>query len=331
MERTAALATRVRALTSDLDYASQLTSLISEQALTDDQARTILKTFDLTVLAKDLPYLKVLSEVARYEGFNPREIIRILLDAHTKTRTDIEIDPNNLDVVESQVRVGDAIQDFTFTSNMDFHSDMQFICLMFITRGAAFDKIMKKSNSTMQSCMNLLKTKYNINTMKRKPGQALDGKTITIPRIAASFPTITVGLFTKGYGRSIVDPTLLFPDVELPKAVFAPMVSSVIPKIPGAPLAILLAIAVRTDDVLHQTEQKTTLTALHQYLMASFNSTAVTELVKAKCSAEWGIVTRRNGDVRYVEVLALSRERAREIIRSSRPNDASLEVILAQV
>lgn len=331
MDGTTSLAARVRAITGDRDYASQLTSLISEQALTDVQARKIFQTLDLAVLTKDLPFLKALNEVSRYQGFNPREIIKLLLDYHEHAHQDVLADPTAMETVEAQVRIGDQTKDFVFTSDMDFHSDMQFICLMFITRGAAFDKILKKSSETMQTCMALLKTKYNINTMRRRPGQALDGKTITIPRIAASFPTITVGLFTKGYGRSIVDPTVLFPESDLPKAIYAPMVSSVIPKSGQAPLAVLLAIAVKTDDVLHQVEVKTSLTALLQYLMASYNSTAVTELVKAKYCTEWGIVTRANGGFSYVDSLVMARDRAKDLIRSSRPNDPSLDVVMGQI
>ncbi|CAL1685179.1 unnamed protein product [Lasius platythorax] len=109
------------------------------------------------------------------------------------------------------------------------------------------------------------------------------------------------------------------------------MVPSVIPRSPNAPLAVLLAIAVKTDDVLHHIEAKTTLNALMQYLLAFYNSTAVTELVKVKCCAEWGIGERVNGGFTYAASLIEARVFAKEIIRSSRPNDPSLEAVLAQV
>jgi len=60
----------------------------------------------------------------------------------------------------------------------------------------------------------MMKTKYNINTVKRKPGSQLDAKTITIPRITASFPSITVGLYMKGFGRNIFDPSEIFGDLR---------------------------------------------------------------------------------------------------------------------
>lgn len=77
---------------------------------------------------------------------------------------------------------------YTFTSDERFMKDMEFICIMFITRGTAFAKISAKSTQVMVDIFNVLKTKYNINTTKRTPGKPLDFKIITIPRIAACFP-----------------------------------------------------------------------------------------------------------------------------------------------
>lgn len=97
---------------------------------------------------------------------------------------------------------------------------------MFITRGSAYDKIMRKSSEVMKRCyekVQIMKAKYN--TTKRAAGLTLDFKTITIPRIADSFPYLTVGLFNKGFGRTIFDPNTIFPDVEFPRATLSLMVS----------------------------------------------------------------------------------------------------------
>lgn len=321
----------MKAITKDRDYASQLTSILTEQDLNDDDARKVFETLDLTALQKDLAFLTALNEVAKYEGFNPREIIKLLLNAHARLAEQIEGDAELEEKISADIKVGDVETRFEFSNNEAFRTDMQFLCLMFITRGAAYDKIMKKSTKVMKACMGLLKVKYNINTTKRRPGQTVEASMITIPRIAASFPSITVGLFHKGFGRSIVDPNILFPEMELPRALFSPMVPSLIPQHADAPLAILLAIAVRTDDILHQTEAKTGLGALHQYLLASYNSTAMTEPVKQKCCANWEIIDRPNGGIAFKPEIIAARARAKTLIRDSRPNDPSLETILAQV
>lgn len=99
---------------------------------------------------------------------------------------------------------------FNISNDDAFRDDMQFICIMFIMRGTAFEKILRKSNDIMKNIMNLYRQKYKINVTKRAPGSQLDSKTIT-KRIAACFPAITVGLFHHGIGRSIVDPEVLFP------------------------------------------------------------------------------------------------------------------------
>ena len=179
--------------------------------------------------------------------------------------------------------------------------------------------------------VNLLKVKYNINTVKRRPGVSLDARTITVPRIAASFPGITVGLFHHGLGRMIVDGSALFPDCPLPRAIFAPMMPSMIPALENSPHAILLCMAVKVDDVLHQTDNKTGLMSLYQYLMASINSTAFTDRYKVKCCLDWGVLVRDNGRYKYPPGLIACRQRAKEIISQSRPNDVNLMEVLNKV
>jgi hypothetical protein len=279
----------------------------------------------LSVLDTELSFLNIVNEIAKYQGFNPREIIKQLLDLYTTTKEDILADPSGLETIEAEIKVGNEMQHFRFSNNQDFHQDMQFICMMFITRGAAFDKIMRKSTETMSRVMNLLKVKYNINTTKRRPGTSLDSKTITIPRIAASFPAITVGLFHKNFGRSIIDSSQLFAEIDLPRAIFSPMIASVLPKTNNAPLAVILLIAVKTDDVLHQTDNKTALQALFQYLMASYNSTAVTEMVKQKNCEVWGIGSRMNGAFTYNPIILGLVQRSKASISELRSNDPNLQ------
>jgi len=87
----------------------------------------------------------------------------------------------------------------------------------------------------MNQCMGMMKTKYNINTMRRKPGSQLDAKTITILRIAASFPSITVRLYMRDFSRNI-DPSEIFGKLTLPKALMTPMIDLVCQSWKGLPL-----------------------------------------------------------------------------------------------
>jgi len=93
-----------------------------------------------------------------------------------------------------------------------------------------------------------------------------------------------------------------------------------------------MAIAVKTDDVLHQMDAKTNLTALYQYFLASYNSTAVTEAVKIKHCAKWGLGTRPvNGTFIYSEDLVALKPKAREFLEHSRLIDFYLRTLLSQI
>lgn len=70
------------------------------------------------------------------------------------------------------------------------------------------------------------------------------------------------------------------------------MIASVLPKTDEASLAVVLCIAVKTD-ILHQTDAKTRLQALHTYMTASYNSAAVTEMIKAKNCEQLGNSQKR--------------------------------------
>jgi hypothetical protein len=321
----------VTSITRDVDFASQLTSIVTEQNLNADQARKVFSTLNPDNIERELPYLRALEEVSKYEGFNPREIVRLLVMKHEDYAKRIAGDPASVESVQGEVSLNGEQIDFSFTSNQPFNKDMQFICLMFITRGAAHDKILKKSSNHMKQCMNIMKIKYGINVTVRAPGRPLDSKTITIPRIAASFPSITIGLFHRGFGRTIYDPLTLFPGAVLPRALFSPMIPSMLPKTADAPIAIALCIAVKVDEILHQVGQKTDLTALYQYLMASYNSTATTEMLKIKYSVSWGLGTKENGVFSYIEAITSLRDTAKMLIRTLRGTDPNLQHILSLV
>lgn len=326
----AEISARVQAITRSPEYASQLTAMITELSLTDIEAKSLFETIDSAALDRATDYIKKIEEVSKYEGFNPREMASMLLKMHTTHHAEV-LTGGDAEEISAEITVGGASKSFNFTSDMPFGSDIQFICLMFITRGSAFDKIMSKSSEAMKKCMTLLKTKYNINTTKKRPGTTLDSKVVTIPRIAATFPGVTVGLFHRGIGRTIYDVELLFPGITPPRALFSPMISSVLVHKENAPLAVMLALAVKVDDVLHQVDNKTPLTSLYTYMLASYNSTATTNLMKMKYCDEWRLGVKTNGEFEYNDVVVNMRPRAVEIIRSSRNNDPSLNSILSKV
>lgn len=106
LQRT--LVETVRAITPDASYASQITSLISELGLIEEDARTVFST--LTLTDDDVTKMQ---EVTRYEGFNPRVILKILLNkwkasvVHHQTRAAEE--------VSMTIQVGDEEREIRFS------------------------------------------------------------------------------------------------------------------------------------------------------------------------------------------------------------------------
>lgn len=171
-----------------------------------------------------------------------------------------------------------------YTGDESFMRDMGIICQMFILRGAAVQKIEQKSTDMMKFIVSLMKVKYTIDTNKRAPGRQIPSDVITISRIAACFPSVTVTLFVRDLGRHLVDPEIIFHGVILPpKALFSPMVASTFPVTTTKPLAPLLLIAIHTDNLLHRVAERTGLRNLFTFLKASYNSNAMTEKSKTSC------------------------------------------------
>lgn len=314
-------------------YASLLTSFLAEMRASQADIEVVLDVINTDSLERDLEIMLAIVEIAKYEGFNPREIMMSLLRLYNANKEKLIERPDRLEVFTAQYTTEQGEREFRFTSGESFTKDMEFLCVMFITRGAAFDKILKKSSKTMAKVMSMLKVKYNINTTKRNPGDTLDAKTITVPRIAASFPNLTIGAFFHGYGRCVFEIHNFFPGKSPPRVIFAPMLASALIKNDDAPLAALLAIAVKTDDVLHQTDAKTSLTRLKTYLDASYNSTALTPEIREHYCFHWGLVKdeEEEGVPKYISTITELRSEAKAMIRKMRPGDPDLESILNAV
>lgn len=325
------IAERVAAITRNEAYASQLTAMITELNLTDDEARDYFKIITLDFDSDDLSFIKCLVEIMKYKGnprrtriqFDHKKLIAILLKKHGDKARSIQSNPGVLKQVIASVKVEDRVKESIFTNNMPFVQDMKFICLMFL--------LLPKISRAMIDVMALMKNKYGINMIKRRPGQSLPAEIITIPRIAACFPAVVVGLFDEGFGEIIFDPKTLFPEGTIPRVIYAPMVTSVLPNVADLPIVVFLAIAVKTDDILHQTDAKTSLSALYQYLTASINSTVVSNDFKVKYTESWKIGTRVNGIFTYNPTIVGLKETAKAFIRTSRANDSQLDVLLAKM
>lgn len=60
-------------------------------------------------------------------------------------------------------------------------------------------------------------------------------------------------------------------------------------------------------------------------MLASYNSNAVTNLMKVQNCIKWGIMIRRDNREQFIPQITAMRDRAKEIIRASRTNDPNLD------
>lgn len=109
------------------------------------------------------------------------------------------------------------------------------------------------------------------------------------------------------------------------------MIESKIPIRDDSPLAVLVSIAVRNDDILHQTDRKTGLSAVHTYMLASYNSNAITNLMKIQNCIKWEIMVRVDNREQFIPQIIPLRDRVKEVIRASRANDPNLDLVLGQI
>lgn len=256
-------------------------------------------------------------------------IARMMADAHERQRAVIRSDPSNKWEKDLKVGAPGSESVVTVSNDMEFRSDVRYLCLLFVSRGAAYAKILKKSSRVAQDFLGQLQEKYGISVEKRRAGTTLDAKTITIARIAAAFPTVTLDLYHAGMGRILVTAPEItgIHDVEWPKAFLTPMVASMIPYSVNVKPQ-LLAMAVATDDLLHQGNTKTKLSSLYQYMMASLSSSLIPPATKRMRCTLWGILTNSGT---LSPIIEMHRNACIMQIRKRRPDDADLERVLSDL
>lgn len=70
--------------------------------------------------------------------------------------------------------------------------DLQFLLTVFCIRGCCWDKIIQKSGEDACLILNHLKEKLQFDTTVRPAGKSLPDDIITVARLAACFPIITI-------------------------------------------------------------------------------------------------------------------------------------------
>lgn len=236
--------------------------------------------------------LKAWMETSVYQGFDVKAFM-LLMIRNRKAYATEEPNPITIDVKYDSAGTSKS---FTFTNTESLMKDVCFLILIFLQRGSSWDKMEGKTNEGVISIMNVLKEKYKINTTKRAAGSSLDSAAVTLPRIAACFPIRILQFLEQGFGRIIIDPTVLT-KAELPKWLQHPAAASAIPvNTPFAEIAalpiIVLGVWVLSDNVLHKKDGKfTPLVNILGYMEASRQTAAVPEQARINFLKAVGFMT----------------------------------------
>jgi hypothetical protein len=72
------LAAKVKLVTKDMDFSTLVTSLMSEKGYSVEEAKELFLALNPTYVEKNIPFLKVVQQVVKYEGFNPLTLLKIV-------------------------------------------------------------------------------------------------------------------------------------------------------------------------------------------------------------------------------------------------------------
>ena len=162
-----------------------ISALAARGALTEKAVKTLISCFNEQDIRACVEAIRANSEILAYQDFDPAVTIKILLEKH-----------------EAAIRK-EGISDLKL-NRTDFNAVMSYCIAIFLTRGTNWENIKRKSTLDLQRIMDYLSNNYAIRTKQSKEKGAPEPKVITLSRIAASLPHITVTLFHAGIGRTLL-------------------------------------------------------------------------------------------------------------------------------
>ncbi|XP_044012225.1 uncharacterized protein LOC122855125 [Aphidius gifuensis] len=224
---------------------------------------------------------------AEYVRYEPSCMLSVLY----KRYTDYESD----DRVTARLEGGPEFKD-----NMTFTQDITFLITILLTKGSDVNKIKNQLTKKFSDILTHLVQKYKIYTSDDRARRNL--YTVTLPRVAACFPQITVNLFHQGFGRAMMEIPSYFGELPVPKVVLSMCFASVMPTKKGETLHhLIIWINYLNDLVIHQTqpEMLTPMSLLISYHFAAFQSEGIRENLRDKVFEKMGLL--ENGD--FIKVL----------------------------
>lgn len=271
-----ATAEEVMALAKEVDKYSvkAFTGIVSRAGISTSAAKILISCFKETTIAECINAISAHMSVFEYQGFDPAVTLRELLTKFEakkyKGRSSLAKAP------DSNYKAG------------DFNTDMSYLISLFLTRGTNWANIKKKSTAELVHIMDHLAALYSIKVTREKNESSPGPRIITLSRIAASLPHITVGLFLKDIGRTLL-PMEKYGMESLERVALAPSLASLLPTQPAGktedgeeddefvPHHMMVWISFMNDKVLHSKDKKfTPADQLVQFHMAAYKSMSTT-------------------------------------------------------
>lgn len=272
---------------------------------------------------RETNYLLDFSKLKTLETFNPKYVIKNVLEIYKRNMIDISRKPDLLQKISFTFREEEDVCKFEFSDNMLVTNDITTLCFLYhISYKRDFDEC-----ETVQVLKSLMFNKYEICLERTtKSGQKQDQ--LTLLDVAFSFPSITwdmacnLGMWTKFFDK--------FSDLELPKIIFIPMFFALLPQLKERPpLAILLLIILRTNEIMGGTEKS--LRTICNDISLAYEHRLFPERLKLDLCKKWQIVRIENDIYKYTPCFAAHREKAKDIIAKMKSDDPDLKLILIEL
>lgn len=288
--------------------------------LTDAELNVLKTTEDAT--------LKLWKALTQYQGFDIKHIIRkMIINRKSYEASAIRLDTS------IALTVNGKTENFAYTNLETMASDIKFLIFLFAARGSKWEKFTSKSYKEVNTIMDWMASKYQLDKKVNDPNAALGPDIITIPRIAACFPAVICDYFHKGYGKCL----LTYDDLGLPDhlkvsaSLLCPFTNAMIPSTwcngITSPHIMFFLVHVIVDDVIHKKkEDYTNLIDIFSYYSASYNSPGTPLRSRVAFMTKIGFVNAQKDG--FPDDLAILQPALETILSGLRPQDKNLKTVI---
>lgn len=268
---------------------------------------------------------------------NPKHIVQKMVQRFLSNVARVYREPDFTQTIIFTFNDDGHERKFIFSNCMKFNEDVSVIC--FLHHITILNSLTRLTNTferieTVQILTKLMRNKYGIDFDHEF--LPIENK-FTMSIIAQCFPSITWDMIHNNYKTisffiSLIDYSMLFPDFDLPKTIFIPLIVLVLPKLEDPPIAILVAVSIKLRDFYAPVSTpKYPLDLTYDQIFHIYNCTIIPERLKLELCTKWNIVEKQNDAYKFAPCLAAHRLKAKCLLSQLRPSDPQLKDILSKI